>query len=157
MCSRRSCCGQSGSQGAGVAAVAIILVGAALVAKIGPIVAKVTHVVVEVLRIAALAAVMVVVAAVLAWAAITITRWWLRHRNAIRQKAPQLVIAEVPDYEPHGIGCACENCPDYDGLPVGDTTGCLGCGGSKTVLRAIDGGRYRPCPCPVSVPVERAR
>jgi hypothetical protein len=156
MCSRRSCCGQSGGQGTGIAAAAVIIVAAVAAAKTGPVVAKVTHVAVEVLRIAALTAVTVVVAAVLAWVTVQVTRWWLRHRHAIRQKAPQLVITDVPDCEPHGIGCACENCPDYDELPVGDTTGCLGCGGRKTVLRAIDGGRYQADACPVCTPAERA-
>jgi hypothetical protein len=34
--------------------------------------------------------------------------------------------------------------------------GCLACGGTGTVLRAITGGRYQPGECPVCVPVQRA-
>ena len=53
MC-RPSCCDNSGGQGAGIAAVALIMGAALIVAKIGPIVAKIVHVALEVIRIAAL-------------------------------------------------------------------------------------------------------
>jgi hypothetical protein len=140
MCSRRSCCGQSGGQGAGIAAAAVLIVAAALAAKIGHTVAKITHIAIEVFRIAALTAVAVVALAVLVWLTVMIARWWLRHRAATRQTAFRLVIAPV-EY------IAAED----------DRPGCLGCGGSRTVLRAIDGGRrYQARGCPVCGPAERA-
>jgi hypothetical protein len=73
MC-RPSCCDKNGGQGAGVAAVAI-LIGAALVAaKIGPIVAGIVHTVLEVLRILALTTGLVLALAAVTWAAIWIAR-----------------------------------------------------------------------------------
>ena len=51
MC-RPSCCNNSGGQGTGIAAVALILLGTLIVAKIGPIVAQIVHIALEVLRIA---------------------------------------------------------------------------------------------------------
>ena len=53
MC-KPSCCDNSGGQGAGIAAVALILIGTLIVAKIGPIVAGIVHIALEVIRIAAL-------------------------------------------------------------------------------------------------------
>ena len=40
-----------------------------------------------------------------------------RYRDA---RFDQLASASKQDdaYAPHGVGCACENCPDYDGLEV---------------------------------------
>ena len=53
MC-RPSCCDNSGGQGAGIAAVAIILGAALIAAKIGPIVAQIAYIALEVIRIAVL-------------------------------------------------------------------------------------------------------
>ena len=63
MC-RPSCCDNSGGQGAGIAAVAIIMGAALIVAKIGPIVAQIVHIALEVIRIAALTAGLVLAVAV---------------------------------------------------------------------------------------------
>ena len=53
MC-RPPCCNDSGGQGTGIAAVALIMVAALVAAKIGPIVARVLHTVAEVIRLVAL-------------------------------------------------------------------------------------------------------
>jgi hypothetical protein len=136
MC-RPSCCDKSGGQGAGIAAVAIILGAALVVAKIGPIVAQIARIALEVARIAALTAGAVL--AVAAWLAVSIVRWWLRQRGARQQVIPQPVTA-------------------WQQMAAGDGSGCLACGGSGQVLRAIDGdgSRYQPGACPVCEPAEWA-
>src|SRR5262245_24117576 len=138
MC-RRSCCDNSGGQGAGVAAVALILVGALIVAKIGPIVARIVHVALEVLRIAALTAGAVLALAVLTWLAVMTARWWLRRRVAWRQAIVQPAEATV-----------------RQNLAAGEPSACLACGDTGTVLRALSGGNYQPRACPVCEPAEWA-
>jgi hypothetical protein len=139
MC-RPPCCGPPGGQGAGIAAVAIILMTVALAAKIGPIVARVMHLVIEVIRIVALTAATVVALAVLGWLTVTVVRWWLRHRNDQRQTALRPVTAVTWDK----IGQA------------DDRAACLACGGSQRVVQAIDDTRYRARACPVCEPARRA-
>jgi hypothetical protein len=136
MC-RPSCCNNSGGPGAGIAAVAIIVGAALIVAKIGPIVAQIVHVALEAIRIAALTAAAVLVVAVAAWLAVMTVRWWLRHRGARRQAIPHPVNAAA-----------------WQQMAVGDGSGCLACGGTGRVLRAIDSGRYQPGACPVCEPAE---
>ena len=136
MC-RPSCCDNSGGQGAGIAAVALIAIGALIAAKIGPIVAKIVHIALEVIRIAALTAGAVLAVAVAAWLAVMTVRWWLCHRGAQRQATPQPVNATV-----------CQN------VPAGDRLECLACGGSGKVLQLIDGSRYHPGVCPVCEPAQ---
>ena len=138
MC-RPSCCDNSGGQGTGIAAVAIILGAALVVAKIGPIVARIVHVALEVIRIAALTAGAVLAVAVAAWLAVSIVRWWLRQRGARRQAIPQPV-----------------NGAAWQQMAASYGFGCLACGGSGTVLRAIDGSRYQPRACPVCETAEWA-
>jgi hypothetical protein len=141
MC-RPSCCGNSGGQGAGIAAVALIL-GAALIAvKIGPIVARIVHVAVEVIWFAALTTGLVLALAVITWAAIMITRWQLR-RTAPAAGQTQVVA------EPTIRVSASRASRPAD---------CLACGGSGTVLRALDsdGSRYQPGACPVCEPAQWA-
>jgi hypothetical protein len=138
MC-RPSCCDKSGGQRAGIAAVAIILGAALIVAKIGPIVAQIARIAVEVIRIAALTAGAVLAVAVAAWLAVSIVRWWLRQRDARRQAIPQPVNAAASQQ-----------------MTAGDGSSCLACGGSGTVLRAIDGSRYQPGACPVCETAEWA-
>ena len=75
MC-RPSCCNDSGGQGSGIAAVAVI-VGAAL------IVAQIAHVALEVICIAALTTGLVLALAVITWAAIIITSWQLRRKAPV--------------------------------------------------------------------------
>jgi hypothetical protein len=136
MC-RPSCCDQSGGQGAGIAAVALILAGALIVAKIGPIVAQIVHVALEVIRIAALTAGAVFAVAVAAWLTGMAVRWWLRHRSAQRHAIPHSVNATV-----------------WQNVPAGHQPECLACGGSGKVLRAIGGNRYQPGACPVCEPAQ---
>jgi hypothetical protein len=131
MC-RPSCCDNSGGQATGIVAVALILIGTLIVAKIGPIVARIVHVVLEMLRIAGLTAGAVLALAVLTWLAVMTVRWWLRHRVAWRQAIVQSVDATV-----------------RQNLAAGDQPACLACGGTGMVLRAISGGSYQPWACPV--------
>jgi hypothetical protein len=137
MC-RPSCCDNSGGQGTGIAAVALI-VGAALIAvKIGPIVARVVHVALEVIRVAALTTGLVLALAVIIGAAITITRWQLRRKAPAASQTR--VVAPPTIWVPAS--------------QVSRPADCLACGGSGQVLRAIDsdGSRYQPGACPVCEP-----
>jgi hypothetical protein len=132
------CCNNSGGQGTGIAAVALIMVAALVAAKIGLIVAKIIHAAVEVICLAALTTGLVVAIAAVTWAAIVITRWQLHRRtelaNPIRVVAPQ----------------------QWEQTGPTDRAGCLACGGTGAVLRAISSGRYQPGQCPVCEPVLRA-
>jgi hypothetical protein len=136
MC-RPSCCDNSGGQGAGIAAVALILIGTLIVAKIGPIVAQIVHVALEVIRIAALTTGAVLAVAVVTWLAVMTVRWWLRHHGTQRHAIPQPVNATV-----------------WQNVPAGDRPECLACGGSGKVLQLIDGSRYQPGACPVCEPAQ---
>ena len=138
MC-RPSCCGNSGGQGAGIAAVALILGAALIVAKIGPIVAQIVHIALEVIRIAALTTGVVLALAAVTWAAIVITRWQMqRHAEA----ADSARVAAPPAFR---LAASRSTYPD----------GCLACGGTGTVLRAINGTRFQPQDCPVCEPSRR--
>ena len=139
MC-RPSCCDNSGGQGAGIAAVALILIGTFIVAKIGPIVARIVHIALEVIRIAALTTGLVIALAVIAWAAIMITRWQLR-RKALAAGQTQVIAAPTI-----WVSASRASRP----------ADCLACSGSGTVLKAIGGSRYQPGACPVCEPIERA-
>jgi hypothetical protein len=138
MC-RPSCCKQS-NEGAGVAAVAVIAAGAVVAVKIGPVVARIAHLVVEVLTIVMLTAASALAAIVLAWLAVRITRWQVR-----RHHARQVALRPVP-----------AAARDYPGLPDA-APGCLACGDTGTVLRAIGRSRYQAAACPACEPVTRAR
>jgi hypothetical protein len=138
MC-RPSCCKQS-NEGAGIAAVAVIAAGAVVAVKIGPIVARILHLVVEVLTIIMLTAATALAAIVLAWLTVLIVRWRLRRRSA----HPQTTLRAVPSSARDHIG------------PAGTERGCLACGATSTVLRAIGGSRYQAAPCPACETVTRA-
>jgi hypothetical protein len=138
MC-RPSCCDNSGGQGSGIAAVALILGAALIVAKIGPIVAQIVHVALGVIRVAALTAGAVLAVVVAAWLAVITVRWWLRHRGAQRQVIPQ------PG-----------NVTAWQNVPAGDRPACVACGGSGKMLQLINGSRYQPGACPVCEPAEWA-
>jgi hypothetical protein len=138
MC-RPSCCKPS-NEGAGIAAVAVIASAAVVAVKIGPVVARITHLVVEVLTIVMLTAVSALACIVLGWLTVCIVRWRLRRRSAHPQTTLQLVPSSARDH----IGSA-------DTEP-----GCLACGDTGTVLRAISGSRYQAQPCPACEPVKRA-
>ena len=137
MC-RPSCCDKNGGQGAGIAAVAIIIGAALIAAKIGPIVAGIVHTVLEVLRIVVLTAGLVFALAVVTWAAIVITRWQLQRRQMLAANPTRVVTTRL-----------------WEQTESADRPDCLVCGGNGTVLRAIGGGRYQPQDCPVCEPVRR--
>src|SRR5262245_50087091 len=118
MC-RPSCCNNSGGQGAGIAAVALILGAAVIVAKIRPNA-------LQAIRLAALTTGMVLALAAITWAAITITRWQLR-RTAPAASRTRVVAAPTI-----WVSASRASRP----------ADCLACGGSGQVLRAIDGHRY---------------
>jgi hypothetical protein len=139
MC-RPPCCNDSGGQGAGIAAVAVIMVAALAAAKIGPVVARIVHTVAEVIRLVALTTGLVVALAVLTWTAITITRWQLR-RTVPAADATQMVAASIIRVQPSQPAHSAD---------------CLACGGTGTVLRAIGSGRYQPGECPVCEPIKLA-
>jgi hypothetical protein len=139
MC-RPPCCNDSGGQGAGIAAIAVIMVAALAAAKIGPVVARIVHTVIEVIRLAALTTGLVVALAAITWAAITITRWQLR-RKALAASATQMATASTIRVQPSQATHSAD---------------CLACGGTGAVLRAIGSGRYQPGECPVCEPITRA-
>jgi hypothetical protein len=136
MC-RPPCCNNSGGQGAGIAAVTVIIVAALVAAKIGPAVAKIVHGVLEVIRLAALTTGLVVALAMLTWAVIALTRWQLR-RIALARTQTQMVTTPTTR-----IGAS-------------RPAGCLACGGTGMVLTLTRGDQYRPRDCPVCEPVKRA-
>jgi hypothetical protein len=138
MC-RPSCCNNSGGQGAGVAAVAVVIGAALVAAKIGPIVAKIVHVAVEVIRFAALTTGMVVALAILTWAAITITRWQVRRKALAANQARVITMPTIR----------------YSAPRASRPADCLACGDTGMVLRAISDGRYQPTECPVCEPARR--
>ena len=139
MC-RPSCCNNTGGQGTGIAAVAVIIGAALVAAKIGPIVAGIIHTVLEVLRIVALTTGLVVALAVITWAVIVITRWQLQRRTMLAANPARVVVTRL-----------------WEQAEPADRPDCLACGGTGTVLRAISA---RPVPaaaeCPVCEPVRRA-
>ena len=139
MC-RPSCCNNNGGQGAGIAAVALIMLAALFAAKTGPIVAHIIHVVLDVIRLVALTTGLVLALAAVAWAAIVITRWQRRRRAFAAARTRVVIMPAIR-------------------LPVDQVSGppgCLACGGTGTVLRAISSTRYQLGECPVCDPVKRA-
>jgi hypothetical protein len=138
MC-RPPCCNNSGGQGAGLAAVAILMLAALIVAKIGPIVADVIHTALEVIRFTALTIGTAAAVTAVTWVVIKVTHWQLHRRTTL--VTSQLRVSAMPKRQQTG--------------PAGQRD-CLACGGTGTVLRAIGSGRYRPGECPVCAPVARA-
>ena len=133
MC-RPSCC-QPPDDGAGIAAVAVI--AAVFVAtKIGPAAARIWHIAVEALTIFTLTCAAAAACILVTWA----TARLIDSRRAHRQALPHLVW---PAARQHAA-------------PVGSEPGCLACGGTGTVLRAITASDYRADPCPACDPAERA-
>src|SRR5215472_1363241 len=139
MCKRTCCCTGKSHEGAGIAAVAAIAAGAIVAVKIGPIVARILHLAVEVLTIILLTAASAMAAIVLTWATARIVRWRARQHHA-RQP---LTLRPVP---------AAASVSPADRQP-----GCLACGDTRTVLRAITGSRYQARPCPVCEPARGTR
>ena len=131
MC-RPSCCKPSGD-GASIAAVAVIAAAAFAAAKIGPAVARIWHIAVEALTIFTLTA-----ASAAACILVTLaTARIIGSRGAHKQVPPYPVPPAAQQYTTQIIG----------GEP-----GCLACGGTGTVLRAITADRYQANPCPVCDP-----
>jgi hypothetical protein len=137
MC-RPPCCNNTGGQGAGIAAVALIIGAALVAAKIGPVVAGIIRTVLEVIRLVALTAALSVALAVVTWAVLALIRWQLR-RQALAVTRPRVVVTRP-----------------WERTGSADRPDCLACGGTGTVLRAISGGQYQPGVCPVCEPVRRA-
>jgi hypothetical protein len=138
MC-KPSCCNNTRGQGPGIAAVALIMLAVLAVARIGPIVAHIVRTVVEVIRVAAVTTGVVLALAAVTWAAITITRWQLQRHTAM---ADSTRVAVPPTIR---LSASQATYPD----------GCLACGGTGTVLRAINGIGYQPQDCPVCEPARR--
>ena len=138
MC-RPSCCKQS-NEGAGIAAVAVIAGGAFVAVKIGPIVVRILHLIVEVLTLIMLTAASALVCIVLAWLTVRIVQWRIRQHHVRRP----VILRSVPS-----------GSRDHAGLED-DKPGCLACGDTGTVLRAIGSSRYQAQPCPACEPATRA-
>ena len=140
MCRRPSCCNNPRSQGGGIPTVALIMLALLIVARVGPIVARIARTVIEVISLAAMAAGLVLVLAAVTWAAIVITRWQRRRRAFAAARTRVVIMPAIR-------------------LPVDQVSGppgCLACGGTGTVLRAISSTRYQLGECPVCDPVKRA-
>ena len=138
MC-RPSCC-NNGGQGAGIAAVALVMLAALIAARIVRIADRIIHVVLDVIRLVALTTGLVLALAAVAWAAIVITRWQRRRRAFAAARTRVVIMPAIR-------------------LPVDQVSGppgCLACGGTGTVLRAISSTRYQLGECPVCDPVKRA-
>jgi hypothetical protein len=130
MC-KTPCCNNKSHEDAGIAAVAVLAAGAIVAVKIGPIVARIIHLAVEVLTIIMLTAASALAAIVLTWMTARIVRWRVRQHHA-RQP---VTLRPVPSVA---------NVSAADRQP-----GCLACGDTGTVLRAITSSRYQARPCPV--------
>jgi hypothetical protein len=135
MC-RLSCCSKSSGEGAAITAIAVVIGGALIVAKIGPILARIFHVVIEALAIMALTAASVLACLVVIWLAIRIIRWRNRHRTVQRPVIQPVRSAARLNQQTSGQRC-------------------LACGDTRRVLRAI-GSRYQDRPCPTCEPAHRA-
>ena len=133
MC-RPPCC-QPPDDGAGIAAVAVI--AAVLVAvKIGPAVARIWHIAVEALTIFTLTCAAAAACILVTWATARLIGSRRAHRQAL----------------PHPVSPAAQ----HHAAQAGSEPGCLACGGTGTVLRAITASDYRADPCPACDPAERA-
>jgi hypothetical protein len=131
MC-RPSCCKPS-NDGAGIAAVAVILGGAFAYAKIGPALAKIWHIAVEALTIFTLTAASAAAVILVTWATARI----IGSSRAHVQTLPYRV----------------ESAAQHHTVQAGGEPGCLACGGTGTVLRAIPSSHYQADRCPVCDPV----
>ena len=137
MCKRSCRCHTKSREGAGIAAVAVLAAGAIVAVKIGPIVARIIHLAVEVLTIIMLTAAAALAAIVLTWLTVRIARWRVRQHYG-RQPVtlrPVPSVASVISADPQ--------------------PGCLACGDTGTVLRALSGRRYQARPCPVCEPARK--
>jgi hypothetical protein len=129
MC-RPSCCKPPGNDGAGIAAVAVIAGAAFAYAKIGHTVAEILHTITVVLTVLLLAAVAALAAILVTWATARI----IGRRRQIRRQAMPLPVRQPV-------------------TRVQNVPGCLACGDSGTVIRAIGPSHDQVWPCPVCQPV----
>jgi len=138
MC-RPSCCSKSTGDGTGIAAIAVVTGAAFVAVKTGPIVARILHVIVEALTIITLTAATALACILLGWLTVRIVRW--RNRHHAHQR---ITLRPVPAAARQHTG------------PAGSEPGCLACGDTGTVLRAISGSRYQARPCPACEPAQQA-
>jgi hypothetical protein len=133
MC-RPSCC-KPPDDGAGIAAVAVI--AAVFVAvKIGPAVARIWHIAIEALTIFTLTCAAAAACILVTWATSRI----IGSRRAHRQALPHPVPPTAQQYT----------------AQIGGEPGCLACGGTGTVLRAIGASSYQNESCPACQQVHKA-
>jgi hypothetical protein len=136
MCRRASCCQPPSHDGAGIAAVAVVIGGAYAYAKIGPEVARIWHLAIEALIIFTLGCAAAAAGIVITWT----TAHYIRTRRT-RRKAELAPVS--PDAQ-----------PSID--QTGNQPACLACGDTGTVLRAIGPSSYQHEWCPACQPVHRA-
>jgi hypothetical protein len=136
MCRRASCCQPPSHEGAGIAAVAVIIGAAYAYDKIGPEVARIWHLAVEAVIIFTLGCAAAAAGIVITWA----TAHFIRTRRPRRQA---VLVPVSPDARP-SIG-------QDDHQPE-----CLACGDTGTVLRAIGNRSYQDSSCPACQPAHRA-
>ena len=86
MC-RPPCCNNSGSgSGLAVGAIAVLLMGAAVISKVRPALAEASKVAIEALRIGLIVTLVAVTCAVVTWIIIRVIRWRI-HRHQTKQTA----------------------------------------------------------------------
>lgn len=135
MC-RPSCCTKSSGEGTAIVAIAVVIGGALIVAKIGPIVARIFHILIEALAIIALTAASILACLLVTWLVIRIVRWRNHHRAVQRPVLRPVRATDQLSRETAGRKC-------------------LACGDTGTVLRAV-GSRYQDQPWPACEPAHRA-
>ncbi len=132
---RPPCC-KPASDGAGIAAAVVIIAAAVAASRIGPVLARIWHLAIEALTIATLTAAAAAAVILVTWATARITG----SRRVHRQPLPYRAEPAARSYT----------------VPPGAEPGCLACGGTGTVLRAITASRYQAGPCPACDPADRA-
>jgi hypothetical protein len=133
---RRSCCHPPSNEGAGIAAVAVVIGAAVAYAKVGPEVARIWHLAVGAVLIFTLGCAAAAAGIVITWA----TAHYIRTQRTPRQA---LVVPVSP------------NAQSSIGQP-GSEPECLACGDTGTVLRAIGNSSYQHESCPACQPTHRA-
>jgi hypothetical protein len=117
-------------------AVVAVIAAVVVAAKIGPAAARIWHIAVEALTIFTLTCAAAAACILVTWA----TARLVGSRRAHRQQLPYPVPPAAREHA----------------APAGSEPGCLACGGTGTVLRAITASDYRADPCPVCDPAQRA-
>ena len=87
MC-RPPCCNDSGGgSGLAVGAIAVLLIGAAIISKVRPALAEAAKVAIEALRIGLIVTLTAVICAAVTWVIIRVIRWRI-HRHQPKRTAP---------------------------------------------------------------------